>query len=301
MSGESDRGRQSSETRATKQTHAAIEAGLVRIRARVEDEAPQIYRSMPWRYHHDPYVILISEVMLQQTQVSRVREKYPLFLDRFPTVRALAKATPAAVITAWQGLGYNRRALALQRAAAIVHAKYNGALAQSREELIALPAIGEATAGAILTYAYNRRALFIETNIRRLFIFHCFHDRVHVADSEIMPLLERLLPSETEQCDYRRWYYALTDLGALVIKNVGYNPNVRSRAYRPQAPFKGSQRALRGAILRALSQGDQLQVAELSGRYSYPDAAVNNAVTALRNEGFIVQEGENIYLKGSRE
>lgn len=148
--------------------------GLSRIRATVTREAAKLYRPMPWRHIDNPYAVLVSEVMLQQTQVARVLEKYPIFLEHFPTIRALAEASTAAVVRAWQGLGYNRRALFLQRAAQRIVAEHNGVVPQNSRELHALPGVGRATAGAVMVYGYGIPTVFIETNIRRVFIFYCF-------------------------------------------------------------------------------------------------------------------------------
>jgi A/G-specific adenine glycosylase len=166
------------------------------FRRTVYDHYRKHYRPMPWRDTRDPYRILVSEIMLQQTQVSRVLEKYKEFIRRFPTMRRLGRAPLADVLAAWQGLGYNRRALALKRLAAEVAARYGGHLPADREALESLPGIGEATAGAIMAYAFNEPAVYIETNIRTVYIHHFFKDRAGVRDEELVPYIEKTLDRE---------------------------------------------------------------------------------------------------------
>jgi len=204
-------------------------------------------RAMPWREDHNPYWVVVSEVMLQQTQVSRVMEKFPEFVGRFNSFEILAQASPAEVITAWQGLGYNRRALNLHKLAKMVVEEYGGELPSDPSELVKLPGIGPGTAGSIAAFAFDAPVVFIETNIRRVFIHHFFEDREGVDDKELMPLIEDALDKEHP----REWYYALMDYGTHLAKTVP-NPNRRSKHHTRQSKFEGSDRQIRGAILRAL-------------------------------------------------
>ena len=186
-------------------------------------------RPMPWRRARDlrdPYRILVSEIMLQQTQVSRVVGFYENFIKKFPDVRTLAGAKTAEVLKAWQGLGYNRRALALQRLAKEVVEKYQGKLPHEKEKLVALPGIGEYTAGAVRAFAFNQPEIFIETNIRRVFIHFFFPRRQKVTDTEIVRYSERTLDRKNP----REWYFALMDYGAM-LGNSTQNPNHRSAHY----------------------------------------------------------------------
>ena len=137
----------------------------------------------------DRYTILISEVMLQQTQVDRVAPKFEAFIEAFPTVQALAQAEFKTVLGYWSGLGYNRRALWLQQAAKEIVEKYAGKVPQTISELSKLKGIGHNTAAAICAYAFNQPVVFIETNIRAVFIHHFFADRADVADSELLPII----------------------------------------------------------------------------------------------------------------
>jgi A/G-specific adenine glycosylase len=190
--------------------------------------------------NRDSYRILVSEIMLQQTQVERVLDKYKVFIRIFPDFSSLAVAPLADILKVWQGLGYNRRAVALQKIAISVMKESRGRLPVTREELLKLPGIGKYTASAILTFACNQPNIFIETNIRRVFIHFFFRDRENISDAEILPLIEMTLDAGNP----REWYYALMDYGAMLKKTVE-NPNRKSSHYKKQAPFHGSNRQLR--------------------------------------------------------
>lgn len=203
---------------------------------------------MPWRETSDPYMIFVSEVMLQQTQVDRVKPKYEAFIFFFPNFRKLAGAPLPKLYGAWQGLGYNRRALGLKKSAQKVTAEYGGKLPQTLEELEALPGIGPATAASITAFAFNQPVVFIETNIRRVFLHHFFADKKNVDDAKIRKLVEITLDKKNP----REWYWALMDYGSYLAKTLPKNPNQRSRHYAKQSAFKGSKREARGAIIRFL-------------------------------------------------
>ena len=181
-------------------------------------------RSFPWRSTTDPYHILVSEIMLQQTQTFRVMGKYEAFIDAFPDFAALAHAELSAILSLWQGLGYNRRALSLKKIAEIVMHNFGNELPACREALMGMPGIGNATAGALLAFAFNRPVPFIETNIRRVFIHFFFNYREGITDSEIMPLVEQTLDREAP----RQWYYALMDYGNMLAKSVLLIPTGRA-------------------------------------------------------------------------
>ena len=199
---------------------------------------------MPWRKTRNPYRILVSEVMLQQTSVARVTDKYTRFLQAFPNASALATAGTDDLLGAWKGLGYNRRALSLRAAAQVIVSVHGGKVPRSVDELVALPGIGHATAGAVLAYAYDIAIPFVETNIRRVFLHFYFPGEDGVTDARILPLVEKTV----DRGNPREWYYALMDYGAMLGKGA-VNANRRSLRYRPQKPFEGSFRQLRGAIL----------------------------------------------------
>jgi len=232
-----------------------------------QEEVWQYYarnkRDFPWRrreHYSDPYKILVSEVMLQQTQADRVVGKYKEFLKKFPTLAALDRATVAEVVTVWRGLGYNRRAIALKKIAAIAGERWQHTLPKlSLEELDALPHIGYATACSISAFAWDIPVSFIETNIRRVFIQRFFKGQKNVSDKDILRLVQRTLPAPSKDTSEkgasrgpREWYYALMDYGAM-LKGVVENPNRQSRGYKRQSTFIGSNRQVRGAILAVLA------------------------------------------------
>ena len=169
----------------------------------VRREGARLHRDLPWRYIDDPYAVLVSEVMLQQTQVARVEKHWTRFLSLFPTIDSLAAAGTADVLAQWQGLGYNRRALALKRAAETCSAERGGLLPDTAEELETLPGIGPATAAGVMAFAYNRPSVYIETNVRTVFLHELFPDRDKVSDRELAPLVASTCPED----DARAWYY----------------------------------------------------------------------------------------------
>jgi A/G-specific adenine glycosylase len=241
-------------------------------------------REMPWRVSRDPYQILVSEIMLQQTQVERVVRKYHQFISTFPDFFSLAQAPLRDILTVWQGLGYNRRAIALQKIGQRVVAEYGGKLPDFVETLRTFPGVGPATAGAICAFAFNQPTVFIETNIRRVFIHFFFPSKNGVKDKEILPLVERTL--DTTQP--RKWYFALMDYGAMLKERSG-NPNRRSAHHTRQAPFVGSNREIRGLILKTLLEKSDLTEVELIRSVGKSPKRVQPIITQLMEEGFIVR------------
>ncbi len=204
---------------------------------------------LPWRQTADPYKILVSEVMLQQTQVSRVLEKYKSFLKRFPNVQKLATVPQSEVLKLWSGLGYNRRAKYLHQAAQVVVNIYSGKFPKTKAGLMSLPGIGSYTAGAIVTFAYNKPEVMIETNIRTVYLHHFFPKKQNVSDVELMTLVTKTLDIKNP----RMWYWALMDCGSF-LKKQGSTIHRNSKQYVKQAAFKGSRRAVRGYIIRSLQE-----------------------------------------------
>ena len=185
--------------------------------------------------------------MLQQTQVVRVLPKYGEFLASFPSVEALSAASVADVLSAWSGLGYNRRALSLHRAAQEVVAGHEGRIPASPEALIRLPGIGPATAAAVCVFAFGRPHAFIETNIRSAIIHAFFPQAFAVSDADVLPLVELTMDRD----DPREWFYALMDYGVWIKKAHG-NPSRKSKHHPVQSPFTGSRRELRAQALQTL-------------------------------------------------
>ena len=205
---------------------------------------------LPWRHTDNPYHILVSEMMLQQTQVDRVIPKYKAFLRIFPSVDALSKSNFRNVLTLWSGLGYNRRAKFLHESARIIAKEYQGVVPQEKELLTKLPGIGEYTASAIRVFAFNEKEILIETNIRTALIHHFFSSKRKVEDTELVMVLERILP---EVMSAREWYSALMDYGTYIKQEYG-NATQKSSGYKKQSAFKGSLREVRGAVLRELQK-----------------------------------------------
>jgi A/G-specific adenine glycosylase len=248
-------------------------------------------RGMPWRDKVDPYCILVSEFMLQQTQTERVLLKYGPFITRFPDFQTLSRASLKDVLAVWQGLGYNRRAINLKETAGEIISRYSGKIPESFDELIRLPGIGMATAGAILAFAFNKPGVFIETNIRRVFIHFFFQDRTDIQDKEIMPLVEKTLDHENP----RHWYYALMDYGAM-LKKQGSNPNRKSAHYSRQAPFEGSNRQARGAILRYLLNYGTMEEHKLITLLGINPARGDKIIAGLEKDGFVYRCGTYVCL-----
>jgi len=204
---------------------------------------------LPWRKTTDPYRILVSEVMLQQTQVPRVIEKYAEFLGLFPTVHVLAQAKLAEVLRAWSGLGYNRRGKYLHDAAKVIAGEFNGSVHDATAEN-KLPGIGPYTRAAVRAFAFDEPHTLLETNVRAAFIHHFFADKEAVSDKELIPIMEAAAADQ----DPREWHWALMDYGTH-LKKLHKNPARKSTGYVRQSKFEGSTREVRGAILRQLHRG----------------------------------------------
>ena len=229
--------------------------------------------------------------MLQQTQVERVLPKYQAFLKRWPNVKHLAEASLGEVLTEWQGLGYNRRAKMLHQCAQTVVEEYGGKFPQSYEALKALPGIGPYTAGAIMAFAYNQAVPIIETNIRTVYLHHFFPSQTDVADTEIMCLIESTL----DQQNPREWYWALMDYGSHLKKTVG-NQNNRSKSYTKQSTFRGSDREIRGAIIRALSTSNQTETELMRTLSSFTKKRITEQLRKLSDEALIEVCGKKLKL-----
>ena len=243
-------------------------------------------RDLPWRTTYDPYGILVSEIMLQQTQVSRVLTKYPLFMSEFPAIKVLAKASLRKVLEVWQGMGYNRRALALKKLSQYVIEHYRGRIPSDREALRKLPGIGSATAGSICAFAFNKPEVFIETNIRSVFIHHFFKDRDNVSDTELLPWVEKALDRENP----RRWYSALMDYG-VHLKAAHGNPSRKSSHYARQSRFEGSDRQMRGRILKVLVENKQLTEKKLLHLFNDDLPRAQQLINDLCGEDLIHRQG----------
>ena len=291
------------------------------FRSMIRSEGVLRYRDLPWRRTRDPYVIWLSEVMLQQTQVPRVLDRMPAWLERFADVRALARAGASDVLDAWQGMGYNRRALALHRAAQEIVDVWGGEFPQETRDLVSLPGIGPATAQGIRSFAFDLPGVYLETNVRTVFLHHYFPDVPAVPDRELVPLIEAACPAApgTDIADAapyavpqddadtpRAWYYALLDYGAYLKKTLP-NPSRRSAGYTRQSKFEGSRRQKRAHIVRmllaardktpvgvtlaeAVAGVNELETA--AGRGCVDAELIAGILADLEREGFCRQDGE---------
>lgn len=247
----------------------------------------------------DPYKIMVSEVMLQQTQVDRVAPKYTAFVARFPGTAELAAASLGDVLRLWTGLGYNRRAKYLWQAAATVETTFGGRFPDTVAALKTLPGVGVNTAGAIITYAYNRPVQFVETNIRTVIIHHFFKDAAGIADRDILTTLEAVMQAggiQEEHLDARanprEFYWAMMDYGSFLKKTVG-NLNRASTSYSRQSTFEGSRRKVRGAVIRLLAEHERTRL-DIQGEIA--DERLDDVIVALLSEGMIISEGDVLRL-----
>lgn len=247
-------------------------------------------QSLPWRQTQNPYRILVSEIMLQQTQVERVLPKYKSFLKKFPTLTSLAEASLGDVLREWQGLGYNRRAKMLHQCARQIVTEHKGKFPKTHTELMKLPGIGYYTAGAFMAFAYNAGVPIIETNIRTVFIHHFHKDQTDVNDTELFHSIGIVLDTENP----REWYYALMDYGTFLKKTVG-NENTRSKHHVTQSTFKNSDRQIRGAIVKLLAEKECTRN-ELHKKLSFDIQRIDEQIEKLLKEGMIVIKGQKYHL-----
>lgn len=249
-------------------------------------------RDLPWRRTHRPYQILVSEVMLQQTQVSRVLIKYKSFLKKFPTTKILADAPLRDVLIEWQGLGYNRRAMYLKKTAEEITNKYKGVFPKSFDELIKLPGIGQSTAGALLAFSYGAPAVFIETNIRSVFIHFFFKDDSSVSETMIREMVEKTL----DHSNPREWYYALYDYGAMLKKSTDHgirSTHRKSSQYRKQSKFIGSNREIRSEMIKLLLLSKKsLTSLKISQKLNVEIGKIEKNLQSMQKEGLIVFESK---------
>lgn len=250
---------------------------------------------MPWRTLTElsikdrGYRVLVSEVMLQQTQVTRVITKYEQWMQRWPTIDDACNATLAEVLVMWSGLGYNRRAKYLYETLQRIHNDHSGIVPNGIAELTSMPGIGPNTAAAIIVYTYNVPIPFIETNIRTVYIDAFFTDtKTLVTDKEILALVNNTM----DVIRPREWFYALMDYGAYIKKSQG-NHLHKAKAHKKQSTFKDSKRQLRGKVLRLLTQLNTISYDEL--RTEISDSRLNDVITDLLSEGLIIKNESSSY------
>ena len=257
---------------------------------------------LPWRTSINPYRIWVSEIMLQQTQVDRVINFFKLWMKSFPTIQKLAQASQVDVLKHWKGLGYNSRALRMKQAAGIIMKDYRGKFPTDYQELKKLPGIGPYTAGAICAFANNQPVVLIETNIRRVFIYHFFQTMDSVHDEDILKLIEKTV----DQDNPREWYWALMDYGSFLGRTLNsngkkYNPNQQSKHYTKQKKFTGSDRQIRGKILEFLLKNKKTDLHDLINHLqdiSKDTQRIEKVINQLEREGFTTKNKNNsIFLK----
>jgi A/G-specific adenine glycosylase len=247
-------------------------------------------RKLPFRYLDDCYAVTVSELMLQQTQVTRVVPKYKDWVVRWSDWRSLARATNKQLLAAWSGLGYNRRALYLGEMANIIVQDYDGLMPNDPDQLLALPGIGRYTSRAILIFAHNKPLVAIDTNIRRLLI-HEFNLDPKTTMRELERFAERLLPRGRS----REWHYALMDYGSLKLPRILPDTPPISR----QTRFEGSARQIRGEIVRQLTIKSRVKTTTVANQLDRKVAEVVKAARSLEKEEIIALSGETLRLRNS--
>ena len=255
----------------------------------VWDRARELFREMPWREDTRPYYVLVSEIMLQQTQVDRVIPKFEAFIAAFPDTASLAKAPLSKVLQLWSGLGYNRRAKFLHEAAKKIEDEFKGEFPQVAAELVSLPGVGVNTAGALMADSYNQPVVFIETNVRTVYFHHYFHDDTSITDAQLREIVAETVDREHP----REWYWGIMDYGSY-LKRQGVGRNDKSHHYRKQSALKGSVREVRGAILKALAK-QPLTLESLKSE-TFSDKRFEPALQGLLRDGLVVEKDHTIHL-----
>jgi A/G-specific adenine glycosylase len=276
----------------------------------------QAGRKFPWRFA-DPWGVMVSEFMLQQTRTERVIPYWENWMKLWSQPKALADASMEAALRAWSGLGYNRRCRYLKDSAAIIAGENNGRVPETPQALLLRPGVGPYMSAAIACFAYNFPAVFIETNIRSAVIHNFFPNRNDVRDSEIIPILEAALECSAPQprpqvvepevrgsllapqprpqvegspLEPRTWHYALMDYGAF-LKKTTTNPSRRSAHYTRQSPFSGSFRQARGKVIKALVSIGRCGAEELKRASGLEEEKLYEVLEKLKKESFVAEDG----------
>lgn len=251
-------------------------------------------RYFPWRVALSPYTVFVSEIMLQQTQAERVAAIFPRFIHAFPNFYALAEEPFKDVLQLWKGLGYNRRALYLHRSAQIIASEYEGNLPADLNKLCQLPGVGTSTAAAICAFAFNLPVVFLETNIRAVFIYLFFDSTSRISDKNLLPFVDACLDRSAPT----RWYNALMDAGC-AIKKFYKNPTRKSVTYKRQSKFEGSWRQLRGKILEIIISKGTISKDALVNLLPFPHHYVHRCLCELESENFLIRDENGNYCISS--
>ncbi|MBY8999022.1 MAG: Fe-S cluster assembly protein HesB [Candidatus Thorarchaeota archaeon] len=243
-------------------------------------------RDLPWRRDPSPYNVLVSEIMLQQTQVSRVAPKFNEFIEIFPTTESLANANSKDLLKVWSGLGYNRRAIWLKEAAKQIFER--GEFPQTVKELENLKGVGPYTSRSVLIFAFNRDLAAVDTNIRRVLIASGFADE-SMSDIKLQPIADKVLLRGRS----RDWHNALMDYGAQVMtsSSTGIAPTSK------QTCFEGSSRQVRGAVIRVLTEVTELGLGELMLLLDcdLDESELKSIMFQLMDDGLVEMAGDSIY------
>jgi A/G-specific adenine glycosylase len=249
-------------------------------------------RDFAWRNTTDPYKIVVSEIMLQQTQVERVKTKYQEFIKTFPNFKTLATASLKDVLTLWQGMGYNRRALYLHEIATKVTKDFGGTFPKDPLIIRNFKGIGLNTVGSICAFAFNIPTVFIETNIRSVFIHYFFPRKKAITDQQLLPLIAQTL----DQKNPREWYFALMDYGVYLKKHFP-NPSKKSAHHVKQSKFAGSDRQIRGALIKFLTQNAFISLADLKTHFpTIEQQRLRTIIKQLLKEKLVTQKASKIFL-----
>lgn len=258
---------------------------IKQLQKKILDWYSENKRELPWRETYNPYYILVSEVMLQQTQVNRVIPYFEKFIKRLPTIEKLARARKSTLLTLWSGLGFNSRVIRLQNTAKTIVNNYNGKFPTNKEMLLSLPGIGEYTSSAILAFAYNIETPVIDTNIRRV-IIHELKLNEEISNKELQSIAKKLIPTGKSKF----WHNALMDYGALKVTALKTNIKPISK----QSKFKGSDREVRGFILKMLVRENEISKKQV--KTEFPNKNVEKIIKKMLSEGIIRTDNENLML-----
>ncbi len=247
-------------------------------------------RDLPWRHTRNPYKILVSEIMLQQTQVDRVIPKYSEFIQKYPTIYSLARSPIADIIRSWKGLGYNRRSIYLHKTAQEIVLKYYGVFPKDEHILRSLPGIGPYTSRAIMIFSYNADVAAVDINIRKI-LTHYFFRGIVQKESVIQQTAQHILP----QGKSWQWHQALMDYGALELPKL----NMKNMIRKNRIPFKNTDRYVRGRIIDLLRECDWQEdqfIGEIVSRYKIDALRIRDNLSRLVTEHMIKISGTTISL-----
>lgn len=272
-----------------------LQSHIIEFQQKIYSFYTQNKRTFSWREDITPYRIVVSEIMLQQTQTARVKEKFENWMRIFPDFQTLAKAPQSQVLLHWQGLGYNRRGIALHTIAKMVVDNHNEILPADIDILQTFPSIGPNTAGSIAAFAFNMPTIFIETNIRTVYTCEFFTGKTEISDKDLIYYIQATLDTKNP----RDWYYALMDYG-VSLKKLLPRINSASKHYTKQSAFKGSKRQIRGHIVRILTQYHQLSFEEIIAitKEALPlnPHSIETVIHDLLSEKLIYQNNEILHL-----